>query len=42
MQALPEKLSLRREFEVRIPGGHKRVLGVSVLPLRSRDTVRSG
>jgi len=42
MQALPEKLSLRREFEVRIPGGHKRVLGVSVSPLRTRDTVRTG
>ena len=42
MQALPEKLSLRREFEVRIPGGHKRVLGVSVSPLRTRDAVRSG
>src|SRR6516225_8266600 len=42
MTALPEKLSLRREIEVRIPGGHKRYLGISVSPLRSRDTRRSG
>jgi two-component system, NtrC family, sensor histidine kinase PilS len=42
MKALPEKLSLRREFEVRVPGGQRRVLGVSISPLRTRDAVRSG
>jgi len=42
MPTLPEKLSLRREIEVRIPGGHKRFLGISVSPLRTRDTQRSG
>ena len=42
MAALPEKLSLRREIEVRIPGGNKRFLGISVSPLRTRDTPRSG
>src|SRR5260370_31203853 len=40
--AVPEKLSLRREIEVRIPGGQKRYLGISVSPLRTRDTQRSG
>jgi two-component system, NtrC family, sensor histidine kinase PilS len=39
---LPEKLSLRREIEVRIPGGQKRYLGISVSPLRTRDAQRSG
>jgi two-component system sensor histidine kinase PilS (NtrC family) len=39
---VPEKLSLRREIEVRIPGGQKRYLGISVSPLRTRDTQRSG
>jgi len=35
---VPEKLSLRREIEVRIPGGQKRYLGISVSPLRTRET----
>jgi len=42
MSALPERLSLRREIEVRIPGGHRRFLGISVSPLRTRDIARSG
>src|SRR5579885_2825162 len=42
MAGLPEKLSLRREIEVRVPGGQKRYLGISVSPLRTRDTQRSG
>jgi two-component system sensor histidine kinase PilS (NtrC family) len=39
---VPEKLSLRREIEVRIPGGQKRYLGISVSPLRTREAQRSG
>src|SRR5258707_3958124 len=39
---VPEKLSLRRELEVRIPGGQKRYLGISVSPLGTRDPRRSG
>src|SRR5208282_4135922 len=42
MSALPERLSLRREIEVRISGGHRRFLGISVSPLRTRDIARSG
>jgi two-component system, NtrC family, sensor histidine kinase PilS len=42
MQSLPERLSLRREFEVQVPGGQRRALGVSVSPLRTRDAARSG
>ncbi len=42
ISTLPEKLSLRREIEVRIPGGQRRYLGISVSPLRTRDTRRSG
>jgi two-component system, NtrC family, sensor histidine kinase PilS len=42
MQRLPERLSLRREIEVRAPGGQKRILGISVSPLRTRDAARSG
>jgi len=42
MSSLPERLSLRREIEVRIPGGQKRFLGISVSPLRTRDAQRSG
>ena len=42
MTTLPEKLSLRREIEVRTPGGQRRFLGISVSPLRTRDTPRSG
>ncbi|HUL35000.1 MAG TPA: ATP-binding protein [Candidatus Eisenbacteria bacterium] len=37
-----DKLSLRREIEVRVPGGQKRFLGISVSPLRTRDAQRSG
>jgi two-component system sensor histidine kinase PilS (NtrC family) len=42
MSALPERLSLRREIEVRVPGGQRRILGISVSPLRTRDATRSG
>jgi two-component system sensor histidine kinase PilS (NtrC family) len=42
MSSLPERLSLRREIEVRIPGGQRRFLGISVSPLRTRDAARSG
>ena len=42
MTALPEKLSLRREIEVRTPSGQRRFLGISVSPLRTRDAARSG
>jgi two-component system, NtrC family, sensor histidine kinase PilS len=42
MQRLPERLSLRREIEVGAPGGQKRILGISVSPLRTRDAARSG
>jgi two-component system, NtrC family, sensor histidine kinase PilS len=42
MLGLPERLSLRREIEVRTPGGQRRVLGISVSPLRTRDAIRSG
>ena len=42
MTALPEKLSLRREIEVRTAGGQRRFLGISVSPLRTRDAARSG
>jgi two-component system, NtrC family, sensor histidine kinase PilS len=42
MSGLPERLSLRREIEVRAPGGQRRILGISVSPLRTRDTIRSG
>ena len=42
MSRVPERLSLRREIEVQIPGGQRRFLGISVSPLRTRDTVRSG
>ena len=42
ISTLPEKLSLRREIEVRIPGGQRRYLGISVSPLRTRDAQRSG
>ncbi len=38
----PEKLSLRREIELRIPGGQRRYLGISVSPLRTRAAARSG
>jgi len=42
MSVLPEKLSLRREIEVRTPAGLRRFLGISVSPLRTRDAARSG
>jgi len=42
MIGLPERLSLRREIEVRVPGGQRRALGISVSPLRTRDALRSG
>jgi two-component system, NtrC family, sensor histidine kinase PilS len=42
MVGLPERLSLRREIEVKVPGGQRRVLGISVSPLRTREALRSG
>jgi two-component system sensor histidine kinase PilS (NtrC family) len=42
MSTLPERLSLRREIEVRGSLGQKRFLGISVSPLRTRDATRSG
>ena len=42
MLGLPERLSLRREIEIKVPGGQRRVLGISVSPLRTRDALRSG
>jgi len=42
VSTIPEKLSLRREIEIRVPGGQKRYLGISVSPLRTRDARRSG
>ena len=42
MVGLPERLSLRREIETKVPGGHRRVLGISVSPLRTREALRSG
>jgi two-component system sensor histidine kinase PilS (NtrC family) len=42
MSSLPERLSQRREIEVRIPGGQRRILGISVSPLRTRDAASSG
>ncbi|HLZ90092.1 MAG TPA: ATP-binding protein [Candidatus Acidoferrum sp.] len=37
-----DRLSLRREIEFRTPDGQQRYLGISVSPLRSRNTERSG
>ena len=42
MSALPERLSLRREIEVRTQAGQRRYLGVSVSPLRTHAAARSG
>jgi two-component system sensor histidine kinase PilS (NtrC family) len=42
MSTLPERLSLRREIEVRTQAGQRRYLGVSVSPLRTRAAARSG
>lgn len=36
------KLSLRKEIDFRTPDGQQRYIGISVSPLRSRDTQRSG
>jgi two-component system, NtrC family, sensor histidine kinase PilS len=38
MPGMNDQLSLRREIEFRTPEGHQRYLGVSVSPLRSRDS----
>src|SRR3984893_10430820 len=38
--SMNERLSLRREIEFRTPDGQQRYLGISVSPLRSRDTQR--
>lgn len=40
--ALPTRLSMRREVEVKTPHGQIRFIGISVSPLRSKDTSRSG
>lgn len=37
-----EKVSLRKEIDFRTPDGTQRFLGISVSPLRSRDSGRSG
>jgi two-component system, NtrC family, sensor histidine kinase PilS len=37
-----EKLSMRREIDFRTPEGQQRYLGISISPLRSRDSERSG
>jgi two-component system sensor histidine kinase PilS (NtrC family) len=42
MSVLPSKLSMRREVEVKTPHGQIRFIGISVSPLRSKDTSRSG
>ncbi len=42
MPAIPDKLSLRREIEIRTPSGQRRFLGISVSPLRTRESSRSG
>ncbi len=42
MSGLPERLSLRREIEIRATSGQRRYLGISVSPLRTRDVARSG
>src|ERR1700687_783851 len=42
LPGMNERLSLRREIEFRTPDGQQRYLGISVSPLRSRDTQRSG
>ena len=39
---MSDKLSLRREIEFRTPDGQQRYLGISISPLRSRDSHRSG
>jgi two-component system sensor histidine kinase PilS (NtrC family) len=42
MVTLPNKLSTRREVEVKTLHGQTRFLGISVSPLRSKDPSRSG
>jgi two-component system, NtrC family, sensor histidine kinase PilS len=42
MSSLPTKLSMRREVELKTPHGLTRFIGISVSPLRSKDTSRSG
>src|SRR4029077_9662395 len=37
-----ERLSLRREIDFRTPSGEVRYLGISISPLRSRDSERDG
>jgi two-component system sensor histidine kinase PilS (NtrC family) len=37
-----ERLSIRKEIDFRTPSGEMRYLGISISPLRSRDTERSG
>jgi two-component system sensor histidine kinase PilS (NtrC family) len=37
-----ERLSLRKEIDFRTPSGELRYLGISISPLRSRDSQRSG
>jgi two-component system sensor histidine kinase PilS (NtrC family) len=42
MSSIPDKLSLRREIEIQTTGGQRRFVGISVSPLRTRETSRSG
>jgi two-component system, NtrC family, sensor histidine kinase PilS len=42
LPAINERLSLRREIEFHTPDRQQRYLGISVSPLRSRDTLRNG
>ena len=42
MSSSPERLSLRREIEMRTPGGQRRYLGISVSPLRTREASAVG
>ncbi len=42
MDTLPEKLSVRREIEVKVPSGVTRFLGISVSPLRTRESSPAG
>ena len=42
LPSLDDKLSLRREIDFQTADGQQRYLGISVSPLRSRDTKRNG
>jgi two-component system sensor histidine kinase PilS (NtrC family) len=42
LHADSEKLSLRKEIDFQTPQGEVRYLGISISPLRSRDTLRNG